>query len=89
MGTKEQRIELLKGMNQYIIDLGDELAYDAWFSMGVPDEATDDDYEFIAEDLDHWVFVCNIFGAIIKEFEEQRERVLVTREAAGRPIILT
>ena len=70
MGTKEQRIELLKGMNQYIIDLGDELAYDAWFSMGVPDEAIEDDYESIAEDLDHWVFVCNIFGAIIKKFED-------------------
>lgn len=70
MGTKEQRIELLKGMNQYIIDLGDELAYDAWFSMGVPDEATEEDYEFIASNIEHWVFVCNIFGAIIKKFEE-------------------
>lgn len=73
MGTKEQRIELLKGMNQYIIDLGDELAYDAWFSMGVPDEATDYDYEFIAEDLDRWVFVCDMFNAIIKKFEDYEE----------------
>jgi uncharacterized protein YeeX (DUF496 family) len=70
MGTKEQRIELLRGMNQYIIDMGDEEIYEIWFSLGVPDEATDDDYECIAEDLDQWVFVCNIFGTIIKKYDE-------------------
>ena len=71
MGTKEQRIELLKGMNQYVIDLGDEEAYDTWFTLGVPDEATDDDYECIAEDLALWVYVCKIFGDIVKEYDEQ------------------
>lgn len=70
MGTKEQRIELLKGMNQYVIDLGDEEAYDTWFTLGVPDEAIEDDYESIAEDLALWVYVCNIFGAIIKKYDE-------------------
>ena len=70
MGTKEQRIELLKGMNQYIIDMGDEEIYETWFSLGVPDEATNDDYESIAEDLEQWVFICNIFGAIIKKYDE-------------------
>ena len=68
MGTKEQRIELLKGMNQYIIDLGDEEAYDVWFTLGIPDEATD--YECIAEDLTLWVFVCKVFGDIIKKYDE-------------------
>lgn len=71
MGTKEQRIELLKGMNQYIIDLGDEeVVYEAWFSLGVPDEATDDDYECIAEDVDEWRFICQLFGRLIKEYDE-------------------
>lgn len=73
MGTKEQRIELLKGMNQYIIDFGDELVYDAWFSMGVPDEPTDDDYEFIANDIEEWVFVCQLFGRLIGEYEDKYE----------------
>ena len=68
MGTKEQRIELLKGMNQYIIDLGDEEVYEAWFSLGVPDEATD--YEFIAGDIEEWVYVCQLFGRLIGEYEE-------------------
>lgn len=70
MGTKEQRIELLKGMNRYVIDMGDEEIYEAWFTLGVPDEPTEDDYESIAEDLDHWVFICNIFGAIVKKYDE-------------------
>ena len=70
MGTKKQRIELLKGMNQYIIDLGDEEVYNEWFSCGVPDEATDDDYEFIADDIEEWVFVCQLFGRLIGEYEE-------------------
>ena len=70
MGTKEQRIELLKGMNQYIIDLGDEEVYAEWFSCGVPDEATDDDYNFIAGDLDEWQRVCRVFGNLVTQYEE-------------------
>ena len=70
MGTKEQRIELLQGMNQYIIDLGDEEVYETWFSLGVPDEPTDDDYEFIADDIEEWVYVCQLFGRLIKEYDE-------------------
>ena len=70
MGTKEQRIQLLKGMNQYIINLGDEEVYDPWFSCGVPDEATDDDYEFIADNIEEWVYVCQLFGRLIGEYEE-------------------
>lgn len=70
MGTKEQRIELLKGMNQYVIDLGDEEAYDIWFTLGVPDESTEDDYESIAEDLEQWVFICKIFGSIVEGYDE-------------------
>ena len=70
MGTKEQRIYLLKGMNQYIMDLGDEEVYETWFTLGVPDEPTDDDYECIAEDLTLWVFVCKVFNGIIKKYDE-------------------
>ena len=73
MGTKEQRIELLKRMNQYIIDLGDEEVYDTWFSCGVPDEPTEDDYEFIADNIEEWVYVCQLFGRLIGEYEEEYE----------------
>ena len=69
MGTKEQRIELLKGMNQYIIDLGDEEAYEPWFTLGVPDEATDYDYEFIAENEGSWREICELFGNLIRIYD--------------------
>ena len=70
MGTKEQRIQLLKQMNQYIIDLGDEVVYDGWFSLGVPDEPTEEDYESIAEEREIWVYVCKLFGQLIKDYDE-------------------
>lgn len=70
MGTKEQRIKLLKEMNQYIIDLGDEEVYDTWFSLGVPDEPTEDDYECIAEDVEQWAYICHLFGQLIKDYDE-------------------
>lgn len=70
MGTKEQRIELLKGMNQYIIDLGDEEVYETWISLGVPDEPTEEDYESIAEEREIWVYVCKLFGRLIKDYDE-------------------
>lgn len=70
MGTKEQRIELLKGMNQYILDLGDEEVYETWFTLGVPDEPTEDDYEFIAEDLKEWKYVCKLFGRLIRDYDK-------------------
>ena len=70
MGTKEQRIELLKGMHQYIIDFGDEEMYETWFSLGIPDEPTDDDYEFITDNIGEWVSICQLFGRLIKEYDE-------------------
>lgn len=73
MGTKEQRMELLAGMNQYILDLGDEEAYAEWFSLGIPDGATANDYEFIADNLEEWVYICQLFGRLIKEYEETYE----------------
>lgn len=69
MGTKEQRIQLLKEMNQYIIDLGDEEAYDTWFNLGVPDEPIESDYKFIAEDYEQWIYVCTLFGQLIKHYD--------------------
>lgn len=70
MGTKEQRIQLLKQMNQYIIDLGDEEVYEAWFSLGVPDEPTEEDYEFIAKDAKHFAFICSMLGQIVKRYDK-------------------
>ena len=43
----ECRVKLLKQMNDYIINIGDEEIWGDWILAGVPDEATEDDYDFI------------------------------------------
>jgi len=59
------RIQLAKEMNQYILNLGDESIWLRWIAVGVPDEPSEDDYEFIAENDDEWVDLCKLFGRLI------------------------
>lgn len=63
----ERRIELLKGMHNYIIDMGDDFVYDIWIRDGVPDEPDDEIFEFIASDDDEWTEVCALFGKLVEE----------------------
>lgn len=63
----ERRIEFLKGMHNYIIDMGDDFIYDIWIRDGVPDEPDDEIFEFIASNDDDWREVCELFGKLVKE----------------------
>ena len=63
----ERRIELLKGMHNYIIDMGDDFVYDIWIRDGVPDEPDDEIFEFIASDDDEWREICELFGKLAEE----------------------
>lgn len=67
---KQARIEILKQMNQYIIDLGDEEVWMTWITLGVPDEPSDDDYDFIASHEDEWLDTVKIFASLTKEYWE-------------------
>ena len=61
----EYRINLLKQMNEYICDtIGDEEIWETWIAVGVPDEARDEDYAYIAEDDEMWKGVCVAFGLL-------------------------
>lgn len=65
------RIELLKKMNDYIINvIGDEEIWMKWIAVGVPDEATEDDYKFMASDDDIWRDTCKVFGELVKAGDE-------------------
>ena len=61
------RIKLLKEMNAYIIEMGDEEIWMDWITLGVPDEPSEDDYEFIAENDYEWNDVCGLFGKLAVE----------------------
>ncbi len=63
----ERRIELLKRMHNYIIDMGDDLVYDIWIRDGVPDEPDNEIFEFIASNDDEWTEVCILFGKLAQE----------------------
>jgi hypothetical protein len=45
----EIRVELLKQMHKYIIEMGDEYLYEAWIISAVPDE---------------WIRTCALFGKL-------------------------
>lgn len=66
MTIKELRINLLKQMNQYILELGDEDIWMDWIALGVPDEPSEDDYEFIAESDEVWNYVIELFSKLSK-----------------------
>lgn len=79
--NKEERKTLLKQMHAIIANLNDEKAY-LWWILVVPDGATDDDFDYMAEDAKLCTDVCELFGKIInkyvfkeyaKEKEESRE----------------
>lgn len=57
---------ILGGMDSYIRELGDEDIWEVWIANGVPDEATEDDLRFIAEDDELWRDTCGLFGQLIK-----------------------
>lgn len=63
----ERKIELLKDMHNYIIDMGDDFIYDIWIRDGVPDEPDDEIFEFIASNDDDWREVCELFGKLVEE----------------------
>ncbi len=63
----ERKIELLKDMHNYILDMGDDLVYDIWIRDGVPDEPDEEIFEFIASNDNDWREVCELFGKLVKE----------------------
>lgn len=66
MTLKEQRIDLLKKMNQYILDMGDEAILERWFMTGIPDSPDEEDFEWYAEEDDEWKYICGLFGKLIE-----------------------
>ena len=67
---KQARIELLKQMNQHIIDLGDEEVWLHWIEEGVPDEASEDDYDYIASNDTEWNGCVNLFAELTRIYWE-------------------
>jgi len=64
---QKTRVELLKGMNTYMLQLGDETLLGAWFLTGIPDCPDEEDFEFFATDNDEWNYIVRLFGRLTIE----------------------
>lgn len=65
------RKRLVEEMHAYIIEMGDEDVWMDWIMLGVPDEPSEEDFEYIAENDDEWEDLCRLFGKLTEEGDEE------------------
>lgn len=63
---KQLRMNLMGGMNAYVIELGDEDLLDYWRRNGLPDPVTEEMIADDAEDDDIWSDVVQAFAKIVR-----------------------
>ena len=61
------KVDLLKQMNNFIINLGDETILETWLMCGIPDQPNEEDFLFFANDKEEWNDICNLFGRLVKD----------------------
>lgn len=77
------KVDLLKQMNSFIINLGDETILETWLVCGIPDQPNEDDFLFFANDKEEWNDICNLFGRLVKEATRRCGQYFLT--GPGRP----
>lgn len=63
----DDRVELLKVMNETMIHINDEQAYMAWIEV-VPDQASLEDFVDIAEDDSDFSYVTQLFNTLYEQY---------------------
>lgn len=61
------RMNLVGGMNEYVKCMNDENAYMSWIML-VPDEATEEDLQDIAEDDEMFQETVDLFNRLVKRY---------------------
>lgn len=65
------KVELIKAMNEIVLATTDEdNVIDTWLRYGVPDEPTDEDFKFIANNEDSFKETVECFIILSKHFKE-------------------
>lgn len=67
MGTHESRMQLIKAMHIVVCSMNDEEAYEKWIYL-VPDCATADDFDDIAQDDDLYGDCCDLFRELVQGY---------------------
>lgn len=63
------RTNQLKAMDEFVHSINNEELMENWLSCGVPDEASEEDYSYIASDEDLYRTCVRIFKRITIEEE--------------------
>lgn len=63
---RQLRMNIMGGMNAYVLDLGDEDILDFWFRNGLPDEVTEEMLTEYAEDDEIWLSVVQAFASVVR-----------------------
>ena len=66
-----RRAVVLKAMDNAIRGMNDEFAIETWLMVGVPDEASDEDYMSIAEDHEEYTDIVKVFARIVTKYAEE------------------
>lgn len=69
--TYEERLNEVKRMDDEVRNFNDEDLIMRWLMVGVPDEASEDDYEWFANDLVEFHELCALYHRLKKEEEAQ------------------
>lgn len=64
--SKIKRIELLRAMNIVALTCNNEDCIDNFWLYVMPDDADDDDFDFIANDDEEFNHVCEAFSKMIE-----------------------
>lgn len=67
ISTQIQRRLLIQSMNEIVSWLNNEEAYGEWITV-VPDMATDDDFEYIAQEDELYTDATKLFLRIMKDY---------------------
>lgn len=64
----KSRIALVKEMDAIARSLNDEDLIDIWLMNGCPDESTDEDYEYIATNLEEFKDIVKLFSRLMNRY---------------------
>ena len=72
--SREEMYQLRKSfvhqMHDYIKNAGDESIYGVWITYGVPDNPSEEDFEFYADSAEDFKMLCSLFGKLVVREEE-------------------
>lgn len=65
---KVLKMNILGGMNSYIMGMNDKVVLKKWQSRILPENCTEEDLERIVANEELWVCACSTFGRLVRGY---------------------